>query len=76
MKLIFLLIVVVITTSCKTIQGPTHHGRSHNEQLRLNKKVIQREDARMKNAMKKARKKASKSKYVRKSNSKHKRKYI
>lgn len=75
MKLILLLIVAVVT-SCKTIQGPTHHGRSHNEQLQLNRKVVQREDARMKKAMIKARKKASKSRYIKKSSSKKSRKYI
>lgn len=77
MKLGILLIVVVLSTACKNYSnGPVYQGRTHNEQLRLNKKVVHREDARMKKAMIKARNKASnnrKSKHVQKRN---KRKYI
>jgi hypothetical protein len=74
MKTLILLLLVV--TSCKVSQGPVYQGRSHNEQLRNNKRVVSREDARMKKAMIKARNKASKNRKAKRVQKRNKRKFI
>ena len=70
------LILLLLVTSCKVSQGPAYQGRSHNEQLRNNKRIVSREDARMKKAMIKARNKASKNRKARRVQKRNKRKFI
>lgn len=65
MKIVVLLLLLC---SCHTIKGPSYQGRSHNEQLSNNNRIVQKEDYRMKKAVIKARAKASgkKAKRIRK----------
>lgn len=75
MKIIITLILFVLT-SCSTGRsyGPNYNsGNTHNKTLNTRKRVVNKEDIRMKNAMNRARIKASK--YKKRHSAKSKKKY-
>lgn len=71
-KLLILNVLCFVLTSCALISGPNYNqGRTHNADKQYRNEVVMKEDRRMKNAMIKARKKASRS-VTTKHNTRHK----